>query len=631
MRARLPRNDFAARIAPALRRRTEGNPLFVRAVLDHLVAHGRMEAVAGRWVLRGSLEDVEAAAPETLRQMIARSTERLGVADRRLLEAACVAGVTFSAAAVAPAVARRTESVARRCAALARGGQFLRPAGTETWPDGTVTARYRFTHELYQDALYRGLDPAERVRLHRTIGRRQERGYAARTREIAGGLAMHFARGQDLERAVRYAAEAGKTAIGRSAHREAAGHLRSALELIGRLPPSPERTAREATLRVALGGSLVALEGYGAPEVEETYARAREGCRSMEAGPQLFRALSGLVAFHLARARYATARALNAQRLRLARRLRDPALALLAHLDGGTALFYLGEFAAAKARLDRVLSLYERDRHRVYLSLGAHDPAVAALSYMAWTLGILGYADQAVARSQEALALARELGHPLTSAFALDHGAVLRQLLRDPPGVSELAGRLAAFAQDQGFPFWYAQGAMLEGWARAASGRPEAGIDRLREGLEIHRSTGAEVARPYCLALLAESYGAAGRPRDGLSVAKEALRAAEASGEAFWTAEIQRLEAELLFAASGANRAEAHVLLREAAARAAAQGAKLLELRAAVSWTSLGRSGAARGQARRLLAETYRWFREGLETPDLREAEASLRAARRRP
>ena len=54
------------------------------------------------------------------------------------------------------------------------------------------------------------------------------------------------------------------------------------------------------------------------------------------------------------------------------------------------------------------------------------------------------------------------------------------------------------------------------------------------------------------------------------------------------------------------------------------QGAKLWELRAAVSLAKLRRDQCCRAEARDLLAPVYNWFTEGLGTPDLKEARALL-------
>ena len=57
-------------------------------------------------------------------------------------------------------------------------------------------------------------------------------------------------------------------------------------------------------------------------------------------------------------------------------------------------------------------------------------PGLVCLSFASRTLWPLGYPDQALQRSQEALTLARELSHPFSLAFALFFAAWIHQLPR---------------------------------------------------------------------------------------------------------------------------------------------------------------------------------------------------------
>ena len=54
------------------------------------------------------------------------------------------------------------------------------------------------------------------------------------------------------------------------------------------------------------------------------------------------------------------------------------------------------------------------------------------------------------------------------------------------------------------------------------------------------------------------------------------------------------------------------------------QGAKLWELRAAMSLARLRRDQGRHTEPRNLLAPVYGWFTEGFGTPDLKEAKALL-------
>ena len=70
--------------------------------------------------------------------------------------------------------------------------------------------------------------------------------------------------------------------------------------------------------------------------------------------------------------------------------------------------------------------------------------------------------------------------------------------------------------------------------------------------------------------------------------------------------------------------AKAQGYFEQALAVARQQQAKSWELRAAISMARLWRDQGKRDEARELLAPVYRWFTEGFDTLDLKEAKALL-------
>ena len=149
---------------------------------------------------------------------------------------------------------------------LARRGQFLLGNGIEEWPDGTAAGRYRCRHVLYQQVVYERLPVGQRMRLHRRVGERQEAGYGGRAHERAAELAGHFEQGRDYERAVRYRRRAAENALGRWAYYEAISHLTSGLELLNRLPDTPDRSQQELGYQTALGLAVMVTKGFAASE-----------------------------------------------------------------------------------------------------------------------------------------------------------------------------------------------------------------------------------------------------------------------------------------------------------------------------------------------------------------------------
>jgi len=241
-------------------------------------------------------------------------------------------------------------------------------------------------------------------------------------------------------------------------------------------------------------------------------------------------------------------------------------------------------------------------------------------------LWYLGYPDQAVARIQEALILARELSHPFSLAHALDHAAWLHQYRRDGRLALEQAEADMALCHEQGFSFFLAHGTILRGWALAAQGQRPEGITQMQRGMAALRTIGVGVLLPRDHAMLAEAYGESGQAEAGLRLLAEALTTADHQGMHLWEPELYRVKGELLLRQTIPDALEAERCFRQALDIARRQEAKSLELRVAASLSRLWRQQGKRAAARQLLAEVYGWFTEGFDTTDLQEAKALLDA-----
>jgi predicted ATPase/DNA-binding winged helix-turn-helix (wHTH) protein len=612
--------------------RTGGNPLFLVAMVDELGRQGLLETAGDAGGSPGVLAVLSGLVPTSLRQYIEQHIEQLADEDQVLLEAASVAGSTFAVAAVAAGVAQAPEPLEARYTALARQGRFIRASGTESWPDGTVTACYQFIHALYHEVVYARVSAGHRVRLHQQIGVRKEAGYGAQARQIAAELAVHFTRGHDPWRAVTYLYYAGENALRRSAYQEAITHLTTGLEVLATLAETPTRAQQELDLQITLGPALVATKGFAAPEVLHAYTRARELCQQVGDTLQLFQVLRGLWYFSLIRLELRTARELGEHLLTLAQQVDDPVLRVEAHYALGLTLNYLGELVAAQTHLEQGIALYDPQQHRTHAFRYGQDAGVACRAYGALTLWWLGYPEHALRRSHEAVTLARELAHPFSLGFALVFAAWLHQFRREGPLTQEWAEAAIALAAEHKFAALLAQGTIYRGWAVAApcaepgvgQGQGEEGVSQIQQGLAAWRATGAEGVRPYYLALQAEASAQVGQSEAALTLLTEALAVANNTGERRWEAELHRLKGELLLRQAVSDAAQAEACFKQALTVARCQQAKSLELRAATSLSRLWQHQGQRAAAYDLLAPVYGWFSEGFDTTDLQEAKTLL-------
>jgi predicted ATPase len=483
---------------------------------------------------------------------------------------------------------------------------------------------YVFKHALIQDAAYASLLKSTRQQYHQRIAQVLETQFPETTETQPELLAHHYTEAGLIEKAVHYWYQAGQRASERSAHVEAIAHLRQGLELLKTLPETSEHTRREVDMHIALGPSLIAVQGWAAREVGETYTRARQLCQSLADPSQLSPVLWGLLAYALVRAELQTAHALGKELLALAQQVHDAVLLVAAHRALGATLFFLGEAASAYTHLAQGLALYDPQQHRASTLLYGEDAGVTCRSHVSWALWFLGYPDQGLAQSHEAVTLAQQRAHPFSLGYALHFAANYHQFRREVRATQERAEVALNLAQEHGFPQFRAMDSMLRGWALAHQGQAQEGIEQITQGLRAHRAIGAEEGRPCFLSLLAEAQGMVGQPEAGLTALTEALTLVDITGERVWEPELYRLKGELLLQQNSDNQVEAESCFAQAITIARSQQAKSLELRATTSLARLWQQQGKRQEAHDLLAPVYGWFAEGFETADLKDAKALL-------
>ncbi len=624
LRTRFPINVLPASFARALHQRTEGNPLFLVNVVDDLVAQEVIAQGEKGWTLQGGIKVIEGQVPESIRHLIAKQSVRLLPAEQRVLQAASVAGMEFSAAAVAAALEADVAEVEEWCAGLAARQHFLRRIGISQWPDGTVAEYYGFLHALYQHLWHERVGIGRRQRLHLRIGERQEAAYGNRAGEIATELAVHFEQGRDYERAVRYLQQAAGNALQRSAYQEATNQLMKGLELLKALPDAVERARQELGLQTLLGLSAASYRGYAAPEVEQTYRRARELCQQLGNTTDLFPVVRGLCTFYIVRDDQTTARELAEQCLRLAQESQRADYLMEGHTALGYTLGYLGEFEASLKQLEHCLTLYESQRGKPLAFLTPQDSGVACLTFSAFVLWLCGYPDQALRRTQDALTLAQQLEQPFNLAYAHTYKATCHQWRREPQEAASHSRAAIQISTEHGFGVWLCASTIQLGIALGNLGQPQEGIALLVPALAAWRAGGAELMRPHFLAWLAEIYRAAGQLDKALAAIAEGLEHLEEYSERIYASVLYRLRGELMLGQSGGAQEAAAADFLRAIEIARAQQAKSLELQATMSLYKL-RSKQGRGEeSRAALAALYNWFTEGFETADLQEAKALL-------
>ncbi|MFN2426957.1 MAG: AAA family ATPase, partial [Candidatus Binatia bacterium] len=618
---------FADELAAVVNRRTEGHPLFIVSMLDDLVLQGRISRGGDGWQIGGRLCDIEGSVPDGMLQMVRIQVDRLAAEERAVVEAASVVGASFSSAAVAAALQRDLVEVEGLCEAMARRAVLLDRTFAAAWPDGTSASSYSFRHALYCDALYKGIPAARRRRLHERIGDRLEQGFAKDVAAAAVLLGRHFEEAGDHARAARHLRHASEVAARRGAPREALALIARTRTHLAHLPESNERTVEELMVEIAAGPALAAVEGYASLEVERIFTRAREKCRALGDGSQLFPVLWGLWSFWCVRGRIGDALELARQLHEMAALSGDPEMILEGHHAMWVTLFFRGDIGECGRHLDAALALYDRSHHHVHVMMYGQDPGVVARAYRCLVLQAQGREREAVAEGHAAMELGRSLGHHVSLIFGVGFLGWMHMESGDAARCRPLVDEVLEIASTNGLAFWQAHGTWIVSRALAATD-PAAGIAGMRAGMEALDAIGARMGFPGYLAALARTVLVTGDLEEARRLVEEARLIGEDTGEFLGRADVLRLRGDLELSGAGADadggplRAEA--FYREAVELARRQEATRLELQAALDLARLLRELSRDAEAVALLAPILERLPPGEGQPEIREARSFM-------
>jgi hypothetical protein len=616
-----PGHEFPPELAAAVHGRTGGNPLFVAELARFLRDRGVVERRGDRWALTRPVAEAAAGVPESVRGLIRRKIDQLSEHCRSILTVAAVQGVEFDSAVLARAVGKAPAEVEEGLQEFEAVHGLFRLVREHEFPDRTLSRRYGFVHAVYQELLAADLAPTRRAAVNRALADALFALHGGHPGLAAAELALLYEAGRDFLRAAELFGAAAENAARVFAHREAAALARRGLALLRGLPDSPELRVVEFRLRMTLGLHLQITEGFAAPEVETAYRRAREVWEASPGVGPPFPILWGLWLFYKVRADVGRAHLLAGELLTLAEGSGDPALVLQARQAGAVVAMCAGDPPAARRHAEAGARLYDPGRHRTLTFRYGQDPGVACLAFGAVALWQLGEVREAVARSRDAVRLAREGSQPSTLTLALHFAAVLHQLRGDAAAVREFASESLAVAVEHHFAFWQAGATALLGWASSAAGAPD-GAPLIEQGIETWRATGSATYVPYYLILLADAHGRGGRVGGALAALDESHRVMTETGERLCEPEVFRLRGELL-AADAPGEAEA--AFRSAVAVAEGQQARALHLRSAVGLGRLLRGLGRTEEGRAAVAAAAALAADGLrDTPEMTEARALL-------
>jgi class 3 adenylate cyclase/predicted ATPase len=588
--------------------KADGVPLFIEELTSSTLStplrtRGNFEHTAQPALLR---------VPETLSDALMERLDRVAP-SRKLAQIAAVIGREFSHDLLS-AASQIDEDDMQSALSLLEQADIIYRVGISPF------VRFAFKHVLLRDAIYDSLLRSKRQQIHADIAAILERDFPELAENQPEVLAFHYQEAGNHQLAIRCWFKSGQRALAHSANVEAIANFRKALRLLNALPETPERIKQEIDIQLALGIPLIAVQGYASAETREAFSRARTLCMLLGNIPEYFQALFGLWGHSWMAGTNDEALRMADEFLSRSRALSDPVPLMVAHRVMGSTLLTIGEFQSSRNHFEEAIRLSPSKGKQPLYNLYMVEPQAASLLLLSWDLWFLGYPDQSLSRVSEALALAQDLGHPYTVAFAHYMTSVVHLLRGDAARAFASAEKSFEVSQEQRFSLYVILSRISRGRAVGDLGRLGEARAEIALGLGEARRNGVRFMLPMMETWLAEMHAKAGENEYALSIVEGALaNIGDVTGRS-WESELHRQRAQILVALNPSKVREAESHLEKSVEVARGQSAKSLELRAATSLAELWRTQGRPDEARALLEPICSWFHEGAETADLRRA-----------
>lgn len=579
--------------------RAQGNPFFVEELV------------------RATFESTDAAPPDDFRSktpvphrvqtVILASVQRLPRSSAEALEAASVLGRVFDEATLT-LLGASSEAISDL---LQRGLIFVER--------GAPRVEYAFRHVLIRDAIYEGLEPASRRRLHREVVLVLQNVFGDRVDDYAEQLAYHADAANLPDQALTYLIRAGERAI-------RAGDNDAAFRFLSRAVELARETGdhRELEAMALLGIPITASRGYGSDESIAHYRQACALIHSLTPATISFRTLFGLWRARIIRGDIQEGITLSDRLSDLADRSGERSLKLEAHRATIVSYIHAGKLNEAAPALAEALAMYDATLDAGNAFHFGHDPAVTFWIYDAISLWLRGFPDRARRRVAELIAMMKDSPHRISRAYPFVCGSLIHAHCGDVPAARTLAEEGLEISRASNLPMFVAMARFIAAWTRFHEGAGPAALGEMQAALDQWDVHGGGAFRADFVAFYGDALMEY-EPEHAIQLQREVLAEIDSGGEYCFQPHVVRVLGCAQFQVG--DRDTGLDTLRRGAESAQAMGAVSFEieaLNAAVTMCETtpedDRLYRQAAHYRAALETVYRRFAEGNDSADLRTA-----------
>jgi class 3 adenylate cyclase len=594
--------------------RTQGTPFFMEEMVQTLFEEGVLQRNGGVKLAK-SMSTVK--IPATVQAVLASRIDRLPAGEKELLQLLAVLGCEFPLNLV-QCVTKKSSNELEQLLAQLELAEFIFEQ-----PTSGGALEYIFKHVLTQEVAYSSLLSERRRALHDRAAQAIEDLYGNQIEDHYGDLANHYLRATNASKAALYARLAAEQALSRAAYPQAMSLIETALNLVDQLPEEAERSRTELALRSIESTVALVLHGASSRERERAINRMCELAQGIGEADQFVRALSTLSGFYFTKSESPRGLELAMRCLAIGGSVQDEGLLVDLRYNAGLLACFCGSFKEAASYVEDALRQARGSHCRMSPQWGElYASGLPGIS--AFVLQSLGRVNASAKAAEEGLEYARKSRHLLSLGMALARACMLSFDRRQPDIARALCEELIPLSKENGFAEWLPWGQFIHGWALFQLGRAAEGLLEMEAGLAGFDRLGGVPRLQHCVAVRADAIAGIGRVDEAVAIINQTLTHIEQTGEKLDHAEILRLKGEVLLLRDVDATVEAEACFHTALEIARAQEAKWWELRAILSLSRLLRNTNRREEARLILGEIYKWFTEGYDLPDLKDAKALL-------
>jgi tetratricopeptide (TPR) repeat protein len=580
---RFPNDSLPPEIAHILFDVTGGYPDFLVKAARWLETKGMLQLRDGKWIINTTLDEVRQGLPASINDMLRELLDGLEITDYRILQMAALSGEEFNAPVIARALDLDPIHVEETTSRLQKLPFFITSVDDKLLPDGNTAKHFRFRH-FVQETIVQDMGMALRAAYSLKLAGALLHLYGSSRVEIYSQVSFLYALGGRRQDAIRYLRQAADYYIARHNFQDAAEVCRRALNIIQAMESLAGGLDELKCLNI-LGISIMSMGGYAAPELQKIYARAEEICHKLTVNDELATVLFGRWTYTIDVGNIKEAEVIANEMMRVAGLLRSPvreAMLMEAYYALGVSLLQLGRFKEAQDHLRVAYDSYRPEHAKFDIFSTLTDPRIRILCHLARGMCLCGNLDAALDLMLDTNSETQEMiDDPETRCYSLVFLADVYQFRREPANCRRIAGQAIELAVAEGIMQERAWAILVQSWAAALDNGTETTFREYEDQLNQYERLGCGVALTKFYALLAEAYLDQARLADGENALQKAKAFANKNGEYYYSAEIKRLEGELLIRQG--NIADAVQCLLRAKAEAQEAGALLFQLRAEAS------------------------------------------------